>query len=332
MRKHLIRTTFFILSSTVLLFLSSCEKEPEQKEPEHPFYRIYNVGGTTLETNTSNDQVNMIFQVLDEQYRGVPGLNDIALYELTDYQDDMTQSPEANVQVDSFGTIPVEIYTVMLLDLSKSVEGMVPQIKQAALTFIKNSLNQQHVAIYTFDGDAPKLRIDFTTNRTQLEAAINSLPETSLGTSTNLYEALITAVQRLPEEEYTVSGITQSNVMLFTDGKEEASPQNKQQALSAAKQATVFVAALQSSSLDEPTLLQLAGVNNYFVAENADQLEGRFSEIQKDISLLSRSVYWLYYNSPRKGITTWDIRLAFRKNRNSGTDRYALGTYSSSGF
>jgi len=315
-----------------LLLVSSCKKDEPVSEPQQPFYRLYNVGKFQLTTDVSKDQVNMLFQVLDENHRGVQGLNSVGLYELLDYQDDMTQSVEANVRIDTFGAIPVTVNTVMLLDLSKSVEGLVPQIKQAAITFIKSSIAQQKIAIYTFDGDAPKLRIDFTTNKAQLESAISSLPETALGTSTNSYEALITAVDKLPAEKYATDEIIQSNVLLFTDGKEEASPQNKSTAINKALQATVFVAALQSQSLDEPTLQQLASPGNYFKAGSAGDLEARFADIQRDIYLLSRSVYWLYYQSPRKGNNDWDIFLRFKDNRNTGDDSYADGKYSSDGF
>jgi uncharacterized protein YegL len=335
--KHVYGKTLFLL--IISLFLFSCvEKEPAPDPDADPcqgtsFYQIHNLGASSmLETDVSKDQVNMLFQILDKNNKGVVGLNHVSLYELLDYNDDMTQSAEANVQIDSFGAIPITVYTVLLLDLSKSVEGMVPQIKQAAMTFINTSLSQQKIAIYTFDGDAPKMRIDFTSNRTQLAAAINNLPETALGTSTNLYEATILAESRLPQEKYTTDEIVQGNIMLFTDGKEEASPQNKQLAINAVQNRTVFVAALQSNSLDETTLQQLASTGNYFKAGSIDDLEGRFRQIQEDISLLSRSVYWLYYQSPRKGNNQWNIQLRFKKNCNTGSNNSARGTYSSNGF
>ena len=143
---------------------------------------------------------------------------------------------------------------------------------------------------------------------------------------------MITAVDKLPAEKYATDEIIQSNVLLFTDGKEEASPQNKSTAINKALQATVFVAALQSQSLDEPTLQQLASPGNYFKAGSAGDLEARFADIQRDIYLLSRSVYWLYYQSPRKGNNDWDIFLRFKDNRNTGDDSYADGKYSSDGF
>jgi hypothetical protein len=327
-----------IATALLLLFTTSCSKSTDQPDSNNepkvdlPFYYLYNVGDYNLQTVDSKRQVNMIFQVLDKNGKGVVNMNKVSAYKLIDYQNDMTTSAESNVTIDTFGSIPTEINSILLLDLSKSVEGFVPQIKQAALSFINASLQGQKFAIYTFDGETPKLRIDFTTNKTQLSAAINSLPETNLGTSTNIYEALITASIKLPAEVYSTQRIVQSNILLFTDGREEANPQNKDQALLAIADKNIFVAALQSNNLDESTLKELSS-GNYFKAGNITELETKFKEIQNDISKLSRSVYWLYYTSPRRGNNTWNISLSIKENTNPDTyQAQAMGSYSSSKF
>jgi hypothetical protein len=325
-----------IAAALLFLITTSCSKstdEPANNTPaELPFYYLYNVGGFNLQTIDNKRQVNMIFQVLDKNGKGVVNMNKVSAYKLLDYQNDMTTSAESNVTIDTFGSIPTEINSILLLDLSKSVEGFVPEIKRAALSFINASLQGQKFAIYTFDGETPKLRIDFTTNKTQLSAAINSLPETNLGTSTNIYEALITASNKLPVEVYSTQRIVQSNILLFTDGREEANPQNKDQALLAIADKNIFVAALQSNNLDESTLKELSS-GNYFKAGNITELETKFKEIQNDISKLSRSVYWLYYTSPRRGNNTWNISLSIKENTNPDTyQAQAMGSYSSSKF
>jgi hypothetical protein len=289
-----------------------------------------------VETDVSLDRVSVLFQVLDENYKGVVGLGDVQHYSLTDYQDEMTKNSEASVTISPFGTIPSEVYTSILIDVSKSVEGLVVDIKEAASEFVKQSIDEQQIAIWTFDGEAPKLRQNFTTNKAQLLSAINSIPESNLGTSTNLYEALVSAVNQLPKSTYTTTRITQGNILVFTDGKETANPQFSalEKTKNALKGTTVFVAALKSSDLDENTLkYQIASSqSNYFLANNISELKSKFTEIQNDIEKLSKSVYWLFYTSPRKGQQQWNLNLKLKENCNTTVDAEIRTAYSSNGF
>lgn len=290
----------------------------------------------SVETNIAIDRVSMLFQVLDYQKKGVPNMTDKNKYSLLDYGQEMTTNLEADVQIEAFGTIPTQIYTALVIDISKSVEGFVSDIKDAASAFVNQSMDEQQIAVYTFDGNAPVRRINYTTNKAQLLSAINSIPETNLGTSTNLYEALTYVEGELPDDIYTTSQIRQSSILVFTDGRETANPTPA--ALNAVKTAlsgrTVFVAALQSSDLDASTLSNdIASTSeNYFLANNINELESKFTSIQSDIENLSKSVYWLYYTSPRKGNNDWNIELRIKSNCNTGYNSAATGVYNSNGF
>jgi hypothetical protein len=322
--------------STLLFTFTGCEKEKPTGDDPNPCntYFLNHLGD--VETDVSIDRVSVLFQVFDENYKGVVGLDNVQQYSLTDYQDEMTTNSEASVTISPFGTIPTEIYTSILIDVSKSVDGLVGDIKDAASEFVKQSIAEQQIAIWTFDGETPKLRQNFTTNKAQLLSAISSIPETNLGTSTNLYEALTDAVNQLPKSNYTTFSITQSNILVFTDGKETANPTPL--ALSNAKNAlsgtTVFVAALKSSDLDENTLKnQIASSqSNYFLANNILELKSKFTEIQNDIEKLSKSVYWLFYTSPRKGQQQWNINLKLKENCNTTVDSEIRTAYWSTGF
>lgn len=330
----------FIFYFTFISAQVGCkEKEVEPEATVCPFYHLIQLG--EVETDVAKDRVSVLFQVLDREYKGVIDLSDVQGYSLIDYQDEMTTNSEASVTISPFGTIPTKIYTSILIDVSKSVDGLVGDIKDAASAFVSQSIEGQQISIWTFDGDAPKLRQNFTANKTQLLSAINSIPETNLGTSTNLYEALIRAKQQLPSSDYSTINIVQSNILVFTDGKETANP--TPEALSIAKSTlngtTVFVAALKSADLDENTLkTEIATTeSNYFLANNINELKSKFTEIQSDIEKLSKSVYWLYYTSPRKGQQQWDIRLKRLENCNT-EDEFGFSTaeinaiYWSSGF
>ncbi|TXI88285.1 MAG: VWA domain-containing protein [Crocinitomicaceae bacterium] len=299
-------------------------------------FKVIKLGTGYLETDISQDRVSMLFQVLDQNNKGVDNMTDINRYSLIDYDQEMTTNVEADVTISSFGTIPTQIYTAIVIDISKSVEGLVADIKAAASEFVNLSLPEQRIAVYTFDGDTPIRRINYTTNKTQLLSAINSIPETDLGTSTNLYEALNIAQNELPSDSYTTSLIRQGSILVFTDGKETANPTtsalNNTDMLLEGR--NVFVAALKSQDLDEYTLKNkiASTTNNYFLANNINELKSKFIDIQSDIEKLSKSVYWLYYTSPRKGFNLWNIELSIKNNCNNSSNSIAVGTYNSNGF
>lgn len=327
------KNTFILFILNVLIFSVSCKKD----DPcANKHFELINLGSYYLETDVALDRVSMLFQVLDQNGKGVTGLTDKKKYSLLDYETEMMNNVEADVQIAPFGTIPTQINTAILLDISKSVEGFVPQIKQAASSFVNLSLDQQRIAIYTFDGNTPVRRINYTTNKTQLLSAISSIPENNLGTSTNLYQALTVAENELPSDVYSTAQIRQGSILVFTDGRETANPTSTalQNVLSALSGRKVFVAALNSPDLDEETLKKIADEEgNYFRASNINELESKFTEIQNDIEKLSKSVYWLYYTSPRKGNNDWDIELKINDNCNE--DSYtgvATGSYNSQGF
>lgn len=319
----------------IALGLFSCTKEPVDKCSDNHF-ELHNLhDGAYLETDVSQDRVNMLFQILDKQGKGVIDFNDNTRFSLLDANQEMMGNVEADVRIEPFGSIPTEINTAILLDISKSVEGFVPQIKEAAIEFINLSLAEQRIAIYTFDGDPPVLRQNYTNNKNLLISAINSLPNDNLGTSTNLYEALEYAEGELPYDQYSTTQIRQGSLLVFTDGRETANPTSQalQSLLYRLEDRTVFVAALNSPDLDENTLRKIAGADaNYFQASNINELKEKFAQIQSDIERLSKSVYWLYYTSPRKGSNDWDIELSIKDNCYKGPYAKATGTYNSFGF
>lgn len=288
-----------------------------------------------IEADQGITRVSMLFQVLDGNGKGVIGLTNKNRYSLTDYGQEMITNVEADVQIESFGSIPTEINSAIVMDISKSVEGLVGDIKSAAIAFVESSLSEQKIAIYTFDGNINQV-IGYTTNKSQLLSAINSISETNLGTSTNLYDALIYVENEMQEDLYSTQSIRQNNILVFTDGRETADPTTEKlnQVKTALEGRVVFVAALKSADLDASTLRNdiASSTHNYFLANSIGDLETKFKEVQSDIEKLSKSVYWMYYTSPRKGNKYWDIELSIKENCNTGSSAVATGSYSSSGF
>src|SRR5690349_11786762 len=132
-KRNLTTKLFSVLAIFALLGNFSCKKDPvkppvDNNNQNSKYYRIYNLEAGQYLTTSQPHQVNMLFQVLDKNYKGAPGLWAKENYEIFENGSPLTS--EAKPVIDTFGAIPFEIKTVLLLDVSSSVEGMVGQLKQ----------------------------------------------------------------------------------------------------------------------------------------------------------------------------------------------------------
>jgi len=275
-------------------------------------------------------QVRVLFQALDFDRKGVSGLvaEDFNVFEnehLVDLEGEVRLAPDS---------IPYQLQTVLVLDISKSVEGFVSQIKDACRALINQKLDNQEIAIYTFDSRVNRI-LPFTKNTTQLLNALDLIPEDGLVGSTNLYEAIIEASEEWTDI-YTVNTLIDGSMVVFTDGRHNANPSiNLQQALTATEGKKVFIAALNGGDLDEVALREIARTSDrYFQAENVASLEKLFTDIQNEILSISQSVYYLYYTSPISDPSPYEnqLRLDFDGNENTGLDAFIQTGFNSEGF
>jgi hypothetical protein len=314
--------TFFLLASI------GCNKDDDFLPSDlSNFYRLSSFEvGVVPESRT----VQVLFQVKDYYDKGVSSL----------MEDDFIVT-ENNGKIDSEAdlrvgrsSIPFSLRTVLLLDITRSVEGLVPQIKSAAKSLIQHKLPQQEIAIYTFDAETVK-RQAFTTNTQELMAAVDALPETGLVNSTNLYGGVID-VANLWEDSYSIEGIVDGSLVIFTDGRHNASQAvTLSDALDALGTRRAYVAALNSTDLDEGALQSLAkNKDRYFKADDVAGLEQMFVDIQSEIQALSNSIYFLYYQSPISDPTPYenDLKIEIRNNANVGGDGRIIETFNSIGF
>lgn len=310
------------------LSLSSCKKDNDLSPTRlDSFYRLQSFEvGVVPEQRT----VQVLFQVTDYYHKGVSTLQaeDFIVSENNGRID-----TEANIRLGQ-SSIPFTLKNVLLLDISRSVEGLIPQIKSAAKALVENKLPNQEIAIYTFDAQVEMLQ-SFTTDKTTLLNALDQLPTTALVNSTNLYGAIM-EVADLWEDSYAIDGIVDGSLIVFTDGRHNAS---QVLTLSDAKRATagkkVFVAALESPDLDEASLKQLAVESDrYFKASDVSGLEQMFLRIQEDIQRAANSIYFLYYQSPITDPTPYNNKLTIevKDNFNTGNDRMITETFNSAGF
>ncbi len=311
----------------VLVAAVSCKKEDVVPIDFSKFYRL-----KSFEVGVVPEQrmVQVLFQVTGYDGKGVSSLKE-GDFIVTENGGKIDSEADLRVGLSS---IPFELKTVLLLDITRSVEGFVPQIKNAAKSLINMKLPEQQIAIYTFDSDT-KLVVDFTTDKQALLAAINSIPESGLVNSTNLYGAIID-VADLWEDAYAIDGIVDGSLVIFTDGRHNASQSTTlQQAKNALGPRRAYVAALASPDLDEVSLKLLAAEQDrYFRADDVAGLEQMFLDIQSEIQSLSNSIYFLYYQSPISDPTPYmnELKIEVRDNINTAKDGRILEVFSSEGF
>ena len=280
-------------------------------------------------------QVRVLMQVQNEAGRGVGGLIPA---------DFVIAENGRKIGVESLATIsaeiiPFEIPTVLLLDLSSSVEGLVPQIKQATIALINDKTENQRIAVYVFDRET-RLVQDFTADASVLVAAVAAIPETELFDSTNLYGAIIDVSQAW-QDEVSMERIIDGSLVIFTDGFHNADPKLKiQHAIKAmlgadGKLKKIYVAALDGPDLDRGPLQQLTfSTMGFFEASDISALQQIFLDIQGEITDLSNSFYLLDYTSPITNPEANDesLEVAILGNSNLAASGRIQAAFNSDGF
>ena len=295
------------------------------------FYRLrsYNV----IDVIPNERKVRVLFQVLDFNMDGVPNLS----------KDDFIITENNNTTSESISTIspeaiPFKFRTVLLLDVSSSIKENVDDIKQAAIALINDFSLNQEMAIYTFDSDT-KLLVDFTSDKSALIAAINTLNDNNLDNSTNLYNAIIDVSDEW-QESYSIDSIVDGSLIIFTDGRHTAGGSTTVADVKTAlgdNRSSTYFAAVQSSDLDPNVLKEILGNNaedRYFEAQDFDELEAQFLTIRTRIENLANSIYFLNYTSPisEPDDVVNDLKIEVKGNTNNGDDHSIVEQFNSKGF
>lgn len=313
-----------------ILIFSSCKNDDDGPLPPVTSANFYRLNAFEVDVEPKDRLVKVLFQVKDYQNNGVSGLtaDDFDVYENSGRID---LESEVRIAPDS---IPYRLKTVLLLDLSRSVEGFVDQIKAASIALVNKKLHNQEIAIFTFDSKVNIVQ-DFTTVDSKLIEAINNISDQDLTNSTNLYGA-IQSVANLWTDIYTTNNIEDGSLVIFTDGRHNATPaitlDDAMRALDGKKR---YIAALSSGDLDETSLKALAqSEDNYFKAENVASIENMFLDIQSEISSLSNSVYYMFYQSPITDPTPYnnELKIEIFENANTGQDANIIEDFNSAGF
>ena len=294
--------------------------------------RVYDIEFFDVGADPTTRQVKILIQVREKENRGVPGLSaaDFVISE-----NGRKLGTEANLSTDT-GTTPNVIPTVLLLDISSSVEGLIPQIKEAAISLVNEKNQGQTFAIYAFDKETELIQ-GFTDDVDLLSDAINSIRELGLFDSTNLFGGIIDVADSW-QDELSVDNIVDGSLIVFTDGFHNADPGlTVQDAINAMVGTTgrlkkIYVAALNSPDLARGPLQQLTfDTEGFFEAADITELKDVLLQIQSEIVDLSNSIYLVSYTSPitNPESRTEEILLKVLGNSN---DSSVSATFNSEGF
>ncbi|WP_318310103.1 VWA domain-containing protein [Flagellimonas crocea] len=286
------------------------------------FYRF-----TTYQNSTADPfDVNILFHVSDNAFRGVPNLKieDLIITE-NDEKSPIDESKAALFDRNSFELV---MRTALLIDVSNSIQTDFATLKEELKALIDGALPFQEIAIYTFSSTTELVQ-DYSTDKEQLKGTIDNL---QLGTSsTDFYGAVVTAANSFTNG-FVENEVTVGNLIIFTDGDDTQA----RNTFTAAKEALIdknaYVVGLSSADLDEDNIKNLFGDSFYFPSESIGGVNESFGLIQTEIENYANSVYLLNYETPKRGDNNHYLKIYHKENSNDGADHYAVGEFVSTGF
>lgn len=310
----------FSIIALSLLSLQACRKDEVVEQPidKDNFYRIAALDFTT----SIPHQVNILLQVTDYDQIGVDKLT-VGSFSVKENGKEV--GSEASATLAPFGDIPSSIRTVLLLDVSISVQNNLEQIKTAAKALINQKPDFQEFAILTFSSNPEMIR-DFTTDASLLNSAIDDI---EIGTSsTNLYGAIIEAAAKLQDSYYSVQEIKVSNMIVLTDGDDTQASSTLADAIAAVEGRDVYMLGL-GAEMNQETMKKLG---QFHLAENIAELENTFIEVQQNIERTANSVYWIYYQTPKRGDNEHQLTVEVVGNSNTSSSAVLKNTFNSGIF
>ncbi len=191
-----------------------------------------------------------------------------------------------------------EVSCVLLLDTTGSMELALPALKNAALRLIGDLRPEDSVAVYNFSDSVTELQ-PFTTDKA---AAKRAVLRTQAFGDTALYDALARVGQDL------AGRAGKKVVVLFTDGKDNASTLNPNAAIQRAKANGVPIYTIaQGEAIGHPDLLeQLAGISKAtggesFAIQKPSEIGRVFDKVSQDLT----HGYLLSFQPPTSESPAW---------------------------
>ena len=280
-------------------------------------YVMVNYG---LETEKPS-YVKILFQVLD--LNGI-GVDDLTTSDFELYEDGVEiSSTESDMEIKKRDELSYTLNLVLMLDNSTSLQDDFSEIKSGAIDLVNSLGDQFQMAVYKFSED-PELVQDFTSDKSTLIAAINSLSIEY--PTTDLYGAVIEGADAM-EEEVSTEDIQQSAMILFTDGDDTQGEHTYSEAINAISSKRVYTVGLGSDIQTE--VLESIGNAGFFAIGDVSELSDAFLDIEDELEQYANSFYQLVYVSPKRGNNDHELLLQIKDNPNSS---YISGTFNSSDF
>ena len=265
--------------------------------------------------------VDAMFQVADLDGLGI---TDLTTDDFVVLEDNAQVSPtESGMTIKKKSASPYTFKTVLMLDNSSSVTANLAQIKEAADSLINIIISGQEVAVYVFS-DSTKMLCDFTSDKTKLINAVNSIGAGYA--STDLYGAAVTGLNRWTDN-YSTTLIEQGALILLTDGSDTQGSHSLGEVIYAKGTKTVYCVGL-GSEIDTVALTEI-GTNGYIKVANVTALKEKFIAIQNQIDKFANSFYWLNYQSPKRGDLLHSLQLSIKDNPYNSA---ISNTFTSAGF
>jgi len=237
--------------------------------------------------------------------------------------------------------------SVLVLDLSGSIlnSGDLPKLKEAAMTFINQTMPEQgtslygtrEMAVYWFDGEENvHPLVSFTADSDELVSGIESINEDiSNDVSTNLNGAVIQGLSivqdRLQETREDQDIATAGSMVVFTDGTDQAGRVETSVALDSVQNAgndrSIFTIGL-GGEIDQDVLEQI-GKDGFELAQDSLELNDSFTAVAERLEAESNSFYVLEYCSPkRSGQHNLELRATYEDKFGSFTTSFSADGFS----
>jgi Ca-activated chloride channel homolog len=180
----------------------------------------------------------------------------------------------------------------LLLDSSASMEQHLPTLQAAATNFVQRLKPNDIAQVVDFDSKV-EIRQSFTTNKNELETAIE---QTSAGGSTSLHNAIYIALKELRKvRAVNEEDVRRQALIVFSDGEDTSSLVSFEEVLDLAKRSetAIYAIALRGSDTQAKgfreaefvmrSLAQETGGRAFFPAK-IDDLAGVYAQIADELA------------------------------------------------
>jgi len=263
---------------------------------------------SNLEINTPKPIVEWGFKVVD-RFTG-DGVNDLTLANFQVLQDNEELSPrESFLELEKVtANDNFTFSTVFMLDVSSSLTPEnIEDMKEAVKNIIRDPITgdslidaNQTVAIYTFDSGVSTV-VTATNNINTLIAGIDGIVGGSA--STNLYGAIEQGASKWTDS-FSIEQVRTGAMIVVTDGKDTSGIREKQHAIDAVDNKSVFAIFVGDSSATAVTDLQdIVGAKRVYTPADFSAFSGILAEAKAEADKVDDGLYIIYYATPSRAGT-----------------------------